>query len=58
MVLKQGNWVPYKLKPIYIERRLHLRAAAPKAKIESFLYHIITGDEKWIDYNNPKYKKL
>lgn len=55
---KQGNWVPYELKPRDIERRfcmseMHLM----RHKKKSFLHRLITGDEKWIRYDNPKRKK-
>ncbi|UYV79010.1 SETMAR [Cordylochernes scorpioides] len=47
MVQKQGIWVPYELKPGNIERRI----------CTVFLHRIVTGDEKWIHYDNPKRRK-
>ena len=35
----------------------HVRTTAPKAKPEDFLHQIMTGDEKWIQYDNPKHRK-
>lgn len=57
-IQKVGNWVPYELKPRDVERRfcmseMHLE----RYKKKSFLHRIITGDEKWIHYDNPKRKK-
>jgi len=58
MIQKQGNWVPYELKPRDIERRFftyeHLIQRQQK---KGFLHWIVTGDQKWIFYDNPKKKK-
>ncbi|KAG5313046.1 MOS1T transposase, partial [Pseudoatta argentina] len=44
MIQKQGHWVPYELKP--------------REKKRFFASHrIVTGDEKWIHYDNPKRRK-
>ncbi|UYV78320.1 hypothetical protein LAZ67_16000961 [Cordylochernes scorpioides] len=58
MVQKQGNWVPYELKPGNIERRIctcELLLKRQNRKV--FLHRIVTGDEKWIHYDNPKRRK-
>lgn len=58
MINKQGNWVPYKLKPRDIERRLCMsEMLLARHKKKGFLHRIVTGDEKWIHYDNPKRKR-
>jgi len=58
MIQKQGNWVPYQLKPRDVERRFCMcEQLLQRHKRKSFLHRIITGDEKWIHYDNPKRKK-
>ncbi|KAG5319173.1 MOS1T transposase, partial [Pseudoatta argentina] len=50
MIQKQGHWVPYELKPI--------TTASTAEKKRFFASHrIVTGDEKWIHYDNPKRRK-
>lgn len=57
-IQKQGNWVPYELKPRDVERRFCMsEMLLERQKKKSFLHRIITGDEKWIHYDNPKRKK-
>lgn len=58
MISKQGNWVPYDLKPRDLERRLMTcEQLLARQKRKGFLHRIVTGDEKWIHYDNPKRKK-
>ncbi|UYV78856.1 RUVBL1 [Cordylochernes scorpioides] len=58
MVQKQGNWVPYELKPGNIERRICTCELLLKIQNrKGFLHRIVTGDEKWIHYDNPKRRK-
>jgi len=58
MVQKQGNWVPYELKPRDIERRLFTcEQLLQRQNRKGFLHRIVTGDEKWIHYDNPKRRK-
>lgn len=58
MIQKQGHWVPYELKPRDIERRyLMCELLLERQKRKGFLHRIVTGDEKWIKYDNPKRKK-
>jgi [histone H3]-lysine36 N-dimethyltransferase SETMAR len=57
MIRKLGKWVPHRLTERDIERRLiicdiHLQRQQRK----SFLHRIVTGDETWIRYDNPKRK--
>lgn len=58
MVQKQGNWVPYELKPRDVERRLFAcEQLLKRQNRKGFLHRIVTGDEKWIHYDNPKRRK-
>lgn len=55
---KLGNWVPYELKARDVERRFCMsQMLLERYKNKSFLHRIITGDEKWIHYDNPKRTK-
>ena len=57
-IQKRGNWVPHELKPRDVERRFCMSEIVLKRhKKKSFLHRIVTGDEKWIHYDNPKRKK-
>ena len=58
MIQKQGNWIPYELKLRNVERRFFTcEMLLVRHKRKGFLHHIITGDEKWIRYDNPKKRK-
>ncbi|GFV89533.1 mariner Mos1 transposase [Trichonephila clavipes] len=58
MIQKQGNWVPYELKPRDVERRLFACEQLLARQIRKvFLHRIATGDEKWVRYDNPKLRK-
>jgi len=58
MIQKQGNWMPYKLKPRDVERRFFTcEQLIQRQQKKGFLNRIVTGDEKWIFYDNPKKKK-
>ena len=57
-IQKEGKWVPHKLT----ETNKNQRVAAclsllNKQRRKSFLWKIVTGDEKWILYDNPKRRK-
>ena len=55
IVQKEGNWMPYKLKERNMERRLVIcEMLHQRQQRKDFLHRIITGDEKWIYYDNPK----
>ena len=57
-IQKQGNWVPHELKPRDVARRFCMsEMLLTRHKKKSFLHRIVTGDEKWIHYDNPKRKK-
>ncbi len=58
MIQKQGTWVPYELKPRDVERRFFAcEQLLQRQKRKGFLHRIVTGDEKWIHYSNPKKRK-
>ncbi|EGI62476.1 Mariner Mos1 transposase, partial [Acromyrmex echinatior] len=57
IIQKQGNWVPYELKPRDVERRFFTcEQLIQRQQRKDFLHRIVTGDEKWIFYDNPKKK--
>lgn len=57
-VQKVGRWVPHELNDRQIERRkTTCEILLARQKKKSFLYRIVTGDEKWIFFDNPKRKK-
>ena len=58
MIQKQGNCVPYELKPRDVERRFFTcEQLVQRQQRKDFLHRIVTGDEKWTFYDNPKKKK-
>ena len=58
MISKQGNWVPYELKSRDFDRRfLTCELLLARLKRKGFLHRIVTGDEKWIHYDNPQSAK-
>jgi histone-lysine N-methyltransferase SETMAR len=53
-----GKWVPHKLSEINIAQRLNTCVfLSSRQKKKSFLWKIVTGDEKWLYYDNPVNKK-
>ncbi len=58
MIQKEGKWVPHELTEANIENRLMVcNSLLTRHRRWNFLSQIVTGDEKWIYYNNPKRKK-
>jgi len=58
MIQKQGNWVPHKLKPRDVERRLFAcEQLLENQRRKGFLHRIVIGNEKWVHYDNPKRRK-
>ena len=50
--------MPYELKPRDVERRFFTcEQLIQRQQWKDFLHRIVTGDEKWIFYDNPKKKK-
>ncbi|UYV81336.1 hypothetical protein LAZ67_20000818 [Cordylochernes scorpioides] len=57
MIQKVGNLVPYELKPRDVERHFYMcEQLLQRQKRKGFLHRIVTGDEKWVHYNNPKHR--
>ena len=57
-VQKIGKWVPHELNDRQMERRQNTcQILLARQKRKSFLHRIVTGDEKWIYFQNPKRKK-
>lgn len=57
-IQKEGKWVPYQLEERDIERRkTTCEILLARQKRKGFLHRIVTGDEKWIYFDNPKRKK-
>lgn len=58
MIQKQGHWVPNEFKSRDVERRyLTCEMLLQQQRRKDFLHRIVTGDEKWIQYNKPKGKR-
>lgn len=58
MIQKHGNWLPHELTPRDVERRFFTcEQLLQRQKRKGFLHRIVTGDEKWIHYDNPTPKK-
>lgn len=54
-ILKFGKWVPHELTEIHQEqRRTTCKMLIARHDRKSFLHRIVTGDEKWIFFENPK----
>ncbi|EFN62484.1 Histone-lysine N-methyltransferase SETMAR, partial [Camponotus floridanus] len=52
------RWVPYEMKERDIERRKAMsEILLARQKRKGFLHRIVTGDEKWIYFDNPKRRK-
>jgi len=52
-----GKWVPYELNERQQENRKITCEMLARYKRKSFLQRIVTGDEKWIYFENPKHKR-
>ena len=52
IVQKQGIWLPHELTDREVERRKNI-----SEQIKTFIHLVVTGDQKWIDYDNPKWSK-
>ena len=58
IIQKQGNWVPCELKPRDVERPFFgCDQLFQRQNRKGFLHRIVTGDEKWVHYDNPKRRK-
>jgi len=57
-VKKLDLWVPHQLKEIHLTQRISICDSLLKRnEIDPFLKRLITGDEKWIVYNNVNRKR-
>lgn len=57
-IQKQGYWLPHELQQRDVERRFFTcEMLLARQKRKGFLHRIVTGDEKWIRFDNPKRKK-
>jgi len=57
-IQKVGRWVPHELNERQTERRKNTcEILLERYRRKSFLHRIVTGDEKWIFFENPKRKK-
>lgn len=58
MIQKTSQWVSHELKERDAERRKTVcELLLERQKRKGFSHRIVTGDEKWIYYENPKRKK-
>lgn len=57
-IQKVGKWVPHELNERQMEnRKITCEMLLARFKAKSYLHRIVTGDEKWIYFENPKRKK-
>lgn len=57
-IQKVGKWVPHELNERQQENRKTIcEMLLKRYKRKSFLHRIVTGDEKWIYFENPKRRK-
>lgn len=57
-VSKLGKWVPHRLSVANLQQRVNVCSQLlQRLENESFLNRIVTGDEKWVLYNNPVRKR-
>ena len=57
-IQKMGKWVPHELNDRQMERRQNTcEILLARHKRKPFLHRVVTGDEKWIYFENPKRRK-
>lgn len=57
-VPKLGVWVPHVLTPENLRQRMSIASLLYDRQLrEPFLERVVTGDEKWVLYNNPSRKR-
>jgi len=57
-IQKCGKWVPHELTERQQEnRKIISEMLLQRRENRDFLYRIVTGDERWIYFENPKCKK-
>jgi len=58
-IQKVGRWVPHELNERQMERSKNTcEILLKRYRRKLFLHRIVTGDEKWIFFENPKRKKI
>ncbi|GBP04837.1 Mariner Mos1 transposase [Eumeta japonica] len=58
IIQKQRHWVPYELKQRDVERHSFVcEQLLARQRQKGFLHRIVTGDEKWVHYDNPERRK-
>lgn len=56
-IRKLGRWVPHQLSENQLEARITMcKKHLAEYRKHNFLHRIVTGDEKWVYYDNPKRK--
>ena len=57
-IQKHGRWVPHELIQEQREKRVDTcLSLLSRQRRKSFLWKLVTGDEKWIHFENPKRHK-
>ena len=57
-IQQYGKWVPHQLNDRQMENRKTIcEMLLQRFERKSFLHRIVTGEEKWIYFENPKRKK-
>lgn len=57
-IQKTGKWVPHKMTEINVLQRLNTCSfLKSRFKKKDFLHKIVTGDEKWVYFDNPVNEK-
>lgn len=57
-ILKEGKWVPHQLNERQLEnRKVVSDMLLQRHQRKSFFHRLLTGDEKWIYFENPKRTK-
>uniref|UniRef100_G1Q736 Mos1 transposase HTH domain-containing protein n=1 Tax=Myotis lucifugus TaxID=59463 RepID=G1Q736_MYOLU len=57
-ILKEGKWVPHQLNERQMEnQKVISKMLLQQHERKSFLHQIVTGDENWIYFENPKCTK-
>jgi len=56
-IQKKEKWVPHELTENAIANRLNISISLLAMQKKSFLWRIVTGDKKWIYFDNPKRKR-
>ena len=58
-IQKCGKWVPHELNERQMENRKTIcQILLQRHERKSILHRIVTGDEKWIYFKNPKWGKI